>query len=183
MTREKTPAFSALRQAFRHRQWLDRKDDGIDHRRIEAWNGHQSAESDFHQSGNCLGPGRDHSSASGFQPYPIIGHKSGKKAILPRIFQQEAGQLRLPRPTRPHDQIASPTQHDTGCMQVEPALVHGDGSAGRVRMKRAPSIRAVSGSRMFSARNDPPCASAICRLMERPRPEFWPKLSPSGRSV
>jgi hypothetical protein len=28
---------------------------------------------------------------------------------------------------------------------------------------------------MFSAVSVPPCASAICRLIDRPRPEFWPK--------
>ena len=56
-------------------------------------------------------------------------------------------------------------------------------SAGSVTMKRAPLISPGLVPAMFSAVRRPPCASAICRLMESPRPEFWPNPSDSGRSV
>src|SRR5262249_54835627 len=60
-----------------------------------------------------------------------------------------------------------------------------DGGAGRSRhiagnriTKRAPKIlvsRSLASPTRFSARMRPPCASTICREMESPSPEFWPK--------
>ena len=47
---------------------------------------------------------------------------------------------------------------------------------GKVSVKQAPP------SLLFLAVNVPPCASAICRAIERPRPECSPKTSPDGRS-
>jgi hypothetical protein len=68
-------------------------------------------------------------------------------------------------------------------MDINRCCAHDAGSAGRARVKRAPTTASVSASMMFSAFSEPPWASAICRLIERPRPEFWPKPSASGRSV
>ena len=52
-------------------------------------------------------------------------------------------------------------------------------AAGRRTVKRAPALAVASAStsagRRFSAQILPPCASTICREIERPRPEFWPK--------
>ena len=49
--------------------------------------------------------------------------------------------------------------------------------------KRAPRMSPGLVPAMFSAVSVPPCASTICRLIDRPRPEFWPKASLDGRSV
>ena len=49
---------------------------------------------------------------------------------------------------------------------------------GSVTVKTAPERSA-----RFSATMVPRCASTICLLMARPRPEWSPKCSPSGRSV
>lgn len=56
-------------------------------------------------------------------------------------------------------------------------------SAGSVTMNRAPLTSPGLAPAMFSAVSLPPCASTICRLIDRPKPEFWPKASPAGRSV
>ena len=48
-------------------------------------------------------------------------------------------------------------------------------------MNRAP-VTLPSASRMFSALIRPCRPSTICRLIDRPRPECWPKRSPLGRS-
>ena len=45
-------------------------------------------------------------------------------------------------------------------------------AAGSERVKRAPLMSPVFLSMMFSALSEPPCASAICREIESPRPEF-----------
>ena len=56
-------------------------------------------------------------------------------------------------------------------------------SAGSVTTKRAPRTSPGLVPGMFSAVSVPPCASTICRLIDRPRPEFWPNASLEGRSV
>ena len=56
-------------------------------------------------------------------------------------------------------------------------------SAGKAMVNRAPRISPGLVPGMFSALSQPPCASAICLLMESPRPEFWPNASGDGRSV
>lgn len=76
-----------------------------------------------------------------------------------------------------------PINGNCGAVNVDGCRTHVGVSTGRDSMKRAPVIRPVAGSITFSARKVPPWASAICRLIDRPRPEFCPKLSPSGRSV
>ena len=47
-------------------------------------------------------------------------------------------------------------------------------------MKRAPLMSPGLVPAMFSAVSVPPCASTIWRLIDRPRPEFWPKASLGG---
>ena len=52
---------------------------------------------------------------------------------------------------------------------------------GRRNTSRAPVTRPLS-SRRFSATRVPRSATAICRLIDRPRPECWPNDSVVGRS-
>ena len=49
-------------------------------------------------------------------------------------------------------------------------------------MKRAPSTT-PSASVRFSARIEPPCASATWRAIDRPKPELPPNAVPFGREV
>ena len=53
--------------------------------------------------------------------------------------------------------------------------------AGSTMVKRAP-VGLPSPSIRFSAKMRPPWASTIWREIERPRPEWVPNFSPSGRS-
>ena len=46
--------------------------------------------------------------------------------------------------------------------------------------KRAPRTSPGLPPGMFSAVSVPPWASTIWRLIDRPRPEFWPNASPAG---
>ena len=86
----------------------------------------------------------------------------------------------LPDAGRAGDQDAAITEHDRAGMDV---VGHAQPSAGSVTVNRAPRISPGLPPEMFSAVSVPPCASTICRLIDRPRPEFWPNASPAGRSV
>ncbi len=80
------------------------------------------------------------------------------------------------------DEYAALAGHQRGGVQV----VCGQSaqlSAGRATMKRAPLMSPGLVPGMFSAVSVPPCASTIWRLIEGPRPEFWPNASLAGRSV
>jgi DNA invertase Pin-like site-specific DNA recombinase len=65
-----------------------------------------------------------------------------------------------------------------GLGRAQPSLSYPLGS---LTVNRAPVIRPAS-SRRFSAAMVPRRASTIWRLIDRPRPECWPKRSPCGRS-
>jgi len=61
-------------------------------------------------------------------------------------------------------------------------------SSGSWTVKRAPSTAGPDsgegpGFVRFSAHMRPRCASMICLVIDRPRPEFWPKSPSSPRSV
>ena len=61
-------------------------------------------------------------------------------------------------------------------------------SIGSWTVKRAPSTIGSEpgddpGFVLFSAQMRPRCASMICLVIDRPRPEFWPKSHSSPRSV
>ncbi len=68
-------------------------------------------------------------------------------------------------------------------VHARPALMR-LAAGGGARMKRAPSsFRRFGVDDVLRPAAMPPCASAIWRLIDSPRPEFWPKpsLIPAGR--
>ena len=85
---------------------------------------------------------------------------------------EREGEDRFARTCRSTDQHRARADEDRG-------RVDRGHDAGRRTTKRAPRTFGPSGSSdtpmRFSARMRPPCASTICREIERPSPEFWPK--------
>ena len=109
----------------------------------------------------------------------IVGHQGGLPTFATGETNEAEGQRRFAGPGRPEDQDTPTVDGDKPRMPVVDAH-----TAGSEMMKRAPATPpGALSARMFSAVSVPACASTICRLMERPSPEFWPKASPAGLSV
>ena len=115
-----------------------------------------------------------------FEKNLIVAHKRGEMTCESGGKQRLQGERGFARAGRPDKQESGVT--DNNCRAVGQYAGHDEPFRGRMRMKRAP-LRSPLASTTFSASSDPPCASAICRLIDRPRPEFWPNASPAGRSV
>src|SRR5262249_25109301 len=113
----------------------------------------------------------------------VVGDERRKGPLPSGRSQAGKGEHRFAAAGRTGEEKALSTDHDRGGMKIDRLRAHGVSPAGSESVKRAPIRVPVFGSCRFSALSEPPCASAICRLIDRPRPEFWPKLSPSGRSV
>ena len=112
------------------------------------------------------------------QHHPVVRHKLGGRQGAGGVedeAQRERGFSGTRRP--PDEEPNIPHGDATGVEGGRRVRGHGQ-PAGRRTMKRAPVTWGVpSGSVTvrFSAQMRPPWASTICREMERPRPEFWPK--------
>lgn len=117
---------------------------------------------------------------------PVVGNQSGVPSQRRGFGQAGEGRAAFSRARRPQKQKAGLADNDRSRMHRFAGHYHHAGhlvSAGSSMMNRAPAQLPGSLPGIFSAVRLPPCASMIWRLIERPRPEFWPKSSPSGRSV
>ena len=120
------------------------------------------------------------------QDGPVIGDQRGMPSQRLGFGQAGEGRAAFSRTRRPQKQKAGLADNDRRCMHRFTGGYRDAGhlvSAGSSMMNRAPAHVPGSLPAIFSAVRLPPCASMIWRLIERPRPEFWPKSSPSGRSV
>jgi len=113
----------------------------------------------------------------------VIRHQRREVTMQTGLGKAIKGELGFPRSGRAEKDKSGRADDDRRSVDIGALRAHVAASTGSESMKRAPRMRPLAGSMMFSAFKVPPCASAICRLMDRPSPEFWPKLSPSGRSV
>jgi len=120
---------------------------------------------------NCLfGPGQYH---------PVIGHQ-----ISPHCHQPQR-QSRLAAARFAKNQQALPGECNTAGMEngLRCMFTLHQSQTGRPTTNRAPSgsdVMSASVGRIFSAQITPLCASMICLLIARPKPELLPKCS-SGR--
>lgn len=151
------------------------------------------------QSANGIGRDGDEPSGCGFQKHPVIAYQPGKPAFGSGHLQQRVGKSGFPAAACADDQQATiGHQQSRGMNMGLPVRIGRSGaihaqtdlpgtrdqlSAGSETTKRAPRISPGLVPGMFSADSLPPCASIICLLIDRPRPEFWPKSSEAGRSV
>src|SRR5581483_7502336 len=92
--------------------------------------------------------------------------------------QQEIG---FARAAFAQDQHAGPSDARAAGMDVH-AFHAAAFASGNSTTKRAPPLLPGTREGRFSAQMRPPALWVIWRAMERPRPEFLPKVSP-GRSV
>src|SRR5690606_35982432 len=110
----------------------------------------------------------------------VIGNENGEHSLGLRLLQKRQRQFRLAGTGRaPEQNTLRPHHHDRRMM----VLRRHQASAGNVTIKRAPAISPGLEPARFSAVRRPPCASMIWRLIDRPRPEFWPNASLAGRSL
>ena len=117
----------------------------------------------------------------------VVGDQRGKPAAARctgRSAQARASTCRVP--DAPRDQHAAVAERRSAVACMLTGGTRHASAFGRQRhhearaARRSPGLRARACSRRVSV---PPCASTICRLIDRPRPEFWPKASLAGRSV
>jgi hypothetical protein len=107
------------------------------------------------------------------QHHPVVGDQAKS------LGERAQGQVALARTRRALDQDAAPQAADPPGDQ---ARVDSHSASGKFSTNIAP-ITSPDALMRFSAVSVPPWASAICRAMERPRPELPPKAVPLGREV
>ena len=157
----------------------------LDDRARLARAGNRAAAADLDEAGDGGRRLGDEAAGDRRNPDPVVGDEGGETAPQPEKLDRRKRQRGLARAGGPEDQDSRIPGDDRRGVEVEPPG-HGEGrhsSAGRVTTKRAPWNSPGLAPAMFSAVSLPPCASTIWRLIDRPRPEFWPKASPAGRSV
>src|SRR5690606_27972619 len=113
------------------------------------------------------------------------GHKRREPSAQVKMLDGGERQRRLTGPGGAENHYAGSAGNDDRCVEIDAAFrrPHGHSWAGRVTTKRAPWNSPGLDRAIFAAVSLPPCASTIWRLIDRPRPEFWPNASPAGRSV
>ena len=121
---------------------------------------------------------------AGLDGHPVVADEGREAPDEARLDKKPVGKGRLAAARRAADQDATLVDDDAARMQARSAQSQPIGLSRTV--KRAPRRRgspsAPTGPGRFSARIVPLCASTICREIESPSPEFWPKPC-SGRSV
>ena len=125
----------------------------------------------------------------------IVGHQPGNakdpvRSRMPRLVDKAQGQVRLAGSGQSKKQHPFAIHGDTGrrgaCVESaigrHPILRNGRQADDEARPEDGRSPVASALPRRFSAQMRPLWASTICFEIDRPRPEFLPKLT-SGRSV
>ncbi len=135
---------------------------------------------DLDKAGYGVRGGADQRPAMRRQQQLVVADEPPEAAEAVHAGNQRQRQSGLSRAGRAGDQNATVAEQHGAGMDVRR---HAQLSAGRVTVKRAPRMSPGLAPGMFSAVSVPPCASTIWREIDRPRPEFWPKASPAGRSV
>ncbi len=118
------------------------------------------------------------------QEHAIIRDKSPEVPARSCRLENCVTQRRLAAPGLATDQKSLGSDNKAVCVNV--VGCHFLRPTGKMIVNRAPAIRSfpsLPASIRLVAEIDPPCASMICLEIERPRPELFPKPSPSGLSV
>ena len=133
-------------------------------------------------------PPRDQPAVPRIEARPIVADEPREAPIARAVRDQLPGQRRFARPGSDRGSGSRPRRRRRRSRARLATLASRllASAPARRTMKRAPRRRrlAVSsgGPGRFSARIVPRWASMICREIDSPRPEFWPKPC-SGRSV
>ena len=115
----------------------------------------------------------------------VVGDQARKRAARRARSMSARPASSCPTPEGPRDQhaaVADMTQSPWRCRFASGRRGITPRPAASRRSARRADLAGLARRGCFRRVSEPPCASTICRLIDRPRPEFWPKPRlPAGR--